>query len=214
VYSVDRERQRIEDECSEAVRRMFGPAETSTPDQPICTPAEPVAGPSSTAGVTQVNADIAMTDCTQQKDDLKRGDLGIAHFQCMAARATGIHVEAMSIAMDPTFGKNIKLDLDQVGSLNPPGDQEVLATFHGARAKRGMDTVNQSVSMSIDPNSLTCIPVCFNPSSPPRSPFYRKRIVIYSQCSLTTFLQTSLLYIHAEREIVCVPKIMYIHRYQ
>ena len=44
-----------------------------------------------------------------------------------------------------------------VSMLNPPGDWEVLRTFHVARTQRGTDTVNQLASMSIDPSALTCL---------------------------------------------------------
>jgi hypothetical protein len=84
-------------------------------------------------------------------------DMGVTHFQCMAARAAKCQIEATSIAADATFGKTIKLEAEQIGALNPPGEKEVDRTFRGARVKRGGDTVNQSVTMSIDPSNMQCI---------------------------------------------------------
>jgi len=83
--------------------------------------------------------------------------MGVTHFQCMAARAAKCQIEATSIAADATFGKTIKLEAEQIGALNPPGEKEVDRTFRGARVKRGGDTVNQSVTMSIDPSNMQCI---------------------------------------------------------
>jgi len=90
-------------------------------------------------------------------NDLVKADLGINHIQCHNARLASMCVEATSISTDSTFGKRISAIPVPVGTLNPPGDREVLRTFHAARAKRGTDTVNQSVSMSIDPSTSTCL---------------------------------------------------------
>jgi hypothetical protein len=37
------------------------------------------------------------------------------------------------------------------------GDKEVGETFHGARINKGVNTVNQGVSLSFDPTTLRCI---------------------------------------------------------
>jgi len=99
-------------------------------------------------------------------------DLGTTHFQCCAARAASSQIEATSISIDSTFGSSVKLDPENIGSLNPEGDMDVGKTFRGARIKRGGETVNQSVTMSIDPSTLVCVtcdtehPVINSPDNP------------------------------------------------
>ena len=84
-------------------------------------------------------------------------DLGVNHFQCFSARNASAKIEATSISADATFGKQIPIEIEQIGSLNAPGDKKVSETFHGARTKRGGDTVNQSITLSVDPESLICL---------------------------------------------------------
>jgi len=98
-----------------------------------------------------------MHDNVTSDHDKKQTDMGVTHFQCMAARAASCQIEATSISADVTFGKTVKLESEQIGMLNPPGEECVDKTYRGARVKRGGDTVNQSVTMTMDPSSLTCI---------------------------------------------------------
>jgi len=49
------------------------------------------------------------------------------------------------------------VETEKIGSMNPPGDSEVLRTFRGVRMQRAGDMVNQYVTMSIDPSNLQCI---------------------------------------------------------
>jgi len=142
-------------------------------------PRRTTTGPSATAAstaATSINAaekvnvaDVTMDD-NSTKD--KQTDMGVTHFQCMAARAASCQIEATSIAADVTFGKTVKLESEQIGQLNPPGELCVDKTFRGARVKRGGDTVNQSVTMTLDPSNLTCItcdiehPVIQSPNKP------------------------------------------------
>ena len=86
-----------------------------------------------------------------------RFDLGVGHYQCSAARSVSQKVEITSIRMDETFGTVSLTDCDVIGSLNPPGDLAVGNTFHGARVKRGMEEVNQSVTITFDPCSFQCM---------------------------------------------------------
>jgi len=69
-------------------------------------------------------------------------------------------IEATSIAADATFGKTIKLEAEQIGSLSPNGEKDVDKTFRGTRVKRGGGTVNQNATMTIDPSNLYCIGCC------------------------------------------------------
>jgi hypothetical protein len=146
----------MEDDIGEMVRSLYGPAVgAASIEGPSISPA--AATPSEAADKVIV-PDITMTENTT--DDMAGGeqtDMGVTHFQCMAARAAKCQIEATSIAADATFGKTIKLDAEQIGSLNPKGEKEVDKTFRGARVKRGGDTVNQSATMTIDPSNMYCI---------------------------------------------------------
>jgi len=157
----------MEEDYVREVQRLFGPG-TGPPSGGATTvggpiPGSSVAAPSAAAtesapaippGGIQSQVHVAGQDNTKKTE---KYDLGINHFQCMAARAASSQVEATSISIDETFGKEMVIEPEPVGSLNPPGDTDVKKTFHGARAKRGNETVNQSVTMSIDPETLICI---------------------------------------------------------
>ena len=66
-----------------------------------------------------------------------QADLGTDHAQCSSARRAALRTESICISPDATFGQKVIMDPDVVGTLNPPGDKDVLLTFHGARAKKG-----------------------------------------------------------------------------
>ncbi len=147
----------MEADVSEAIERMFGPDEDVRNNHGHTHP--PSAPPSTDMEISQVHASSIM-DTQSTADSMSgRADLGVTHFQCLAARNAANMVEVTSLSTDTTFGRVFKTDTEQVGTLNPPGDVDVLKTFHGGRVKRLQDTVNQSVTMSIDPATLTCI-VC------------------------------------------------------
>jgi hypothetical protein len=60
----------------------------------------------------------------------------------------------VSISADSTFGKQIVTQTATVGSFEDhPGLDK---TFHGSRVLKGNLTVNQSLSCSFDPSTLTC----------------------------------------------------------
>jgi len=149
---------RMEEDYVAEVQRLFGPGPPPAPG-PSTGPAPPTA---QSDAATAAAAPTATTDGEDAQvhgtgQSQVRFDLGINHFQCMAARAASSQVEATSISIDSTFGKETVMEAEPVGSLNPPGDMDIKKTFHGARAKRGTETVNQSVTMSIDPETLICL---------------------------------------------------------
>jgi len=146
----------MDDDIGEMVRTLYGPSATAASiEGPPLPAASAAATPSEAANKVNV-PDISMTE-TADGGGGDQTDMGVTHYQCMAARAAKSQVEATSIAADATFGKTVKLDAEQIGLLNPPGEKEVDKTFRGARVKRGGDTVNQSVTMTIDPCNMYCI---------------------------------------------------------
>jgi hypothetical protein len=59
------------------------------------------------------------------------------------------------VSVDGTFGSSVTSMSSPIGSLT---DHEGLnKTFHGSRIRKGNETVNQSISLSFDPNNLTCV---------------------------------------------------------
>ncbi len=148
----------MEDDVGDMVRCLFGPsAALATPPDTSADSAGSAAAAISTEAAKKVNVDPTITDSVTNSMEDRQTDMGVAHFQCMAARAASCKIEATSIAADVTFGTTVKLDAEQIGQLNPPGETIVDKTYRGARAKRGGDTVNQSVTMTIDPSNLMCI---------------------------------------------------------
>ena len=92
-----------------------------------------------------------------QLDITKEFDLGTTHQQCCSARAVGARIELTSLATNESFGTSVLAENATVGILNTRGDESLPKTFHGARAKRGNDFINQSITCSFDPSSLLCL---------------------------------------------------------
>jgi hypothetical protein len=91
-------------------------------------------------------------------DNVVSGDnkiLDPLYLQCKTARRMS-HVDRLiSVTKDGTFGTSVTSSSHQIGHLT---DHDGLHnTFHGSRIKKGTETVNQSISISFDPNNLTCI---------------------------------------------------------
>ena len=105
-----------------------------------------------TTGSNQVNVGTPMEVPSED-----RADLGYSYEQCSKARIAGSRVDAVSISLDSTFGNFITSVPENVGLLNPPGDGDVLRTFHGARSAKGDRLINQPVSFSVDPSNLSCL---------------------------------------------------------
>ena len=122
-------------------------------------PTSGLTGPSPQQGLNQVNNPHIIHDYGGNAEISpceERVDLGTAHAQCCAARAASKQVEIVSLAPD-TLGAFVMASPIPFGVMNSKGDKDVLKTFHGARVSVGNKTVNQSVSISFDPRTLTCL---------------------------------------------------------
>jgi hypothetical protein len=74
------------------------------------------------------------------------------YLQCKTARRMS-HVDRLiSVTND---GTTVTSASHQVGHLTDHANLH--CTFHGSRIKKGSETVNQSISISFDPNTLVCI---------------------------------------------------------
>ena len=105
----------------------------------------------------QTISDHVPMDTSKAGEDRVKLDPIIA--QCSNARKATSKIEAAAITLDENFGKRFVVEQDIVGTLNPPGDREILRTYHGARISRGSTPINQVVSMTMDPATLKCV-VC------------------------------------------------------
>jgi len=92
-----------------------------------------------------------------EEDSLTRADLGAAQHQSYTARKMEGKVSATSLVTDSTFFNTASADPERVGTMNPPGDKEVLKTFRGVRIHRAGEQVNQYVTMSLDPGNMHCL---------------------------------------------------------
>ena len=134
-------------EVEDVVEKMFGPDVA-------------MAGGSRSGGRDTADSKVMENenkrDCIQPDGKPQQVDLGVVHRQCCAARAINNKVEVTCIT-GTGAGQTILGEPYSFGALNSPEDELVGKTFRGARVKKGNDTVNQSVTMSIDPATLTCL---------------------------------------------------------
>ena len=86
-----------------------------------------------------------------------RAELGAAQHQSHNARRMGRKAAATSLVTDGTFFQSIVAEQERVGSMNPPGDTDVLRTFRGVRQQRAGENVDQYVTFSLDPSNLQCL---------------------------------------------------------
>jgi hypothetical protein len=75
--------------------------------------------------------------------------------QCCSNRLSGFRENLVSISADDTYGKKLISPTVPIGSLED--HVGLKGTFHGSRMLRGNVTVNQSISLSFDPTSMTCL---------------------------------------------------------
>jgi len=141
----------------EDVLRMFGPVDQEeagyqdTARGPSHVPT-PSSAPTPNGALDQVNVNCH----TEHPTHTDHCDLGVTHKQCVAARSVSSKVEVISLVTE-SFGVSALAEPVMLGTLNKAGDYEVGKTFHGARAKKGGEMINQSVTLSLDPRNLTCL---------------------------------------------------------
>jgi hypothetical protein len=98
-----------------------------------------------------MTVDLGVTGNTDTDDPL--------YHQCKKARRSAFTDRLVSVSADGTFRSSVTTTSPSVGNMT---DHDGLtSTFHGSRIREGQATVNQSVSMTFDPNKLTCV-ICKN----------------------------------------------------
>jgi hypothetical protein len=84
-------------------------------------------------------------------------NMGTVFYQCRAARVASFASNTINIVPGIELGTKTERPFNAIGSMDRRGDKEVGETFHGARINKGVNTVNQGVSLSFDPTTLRCI---------------------------------------------------------
>jgi hypothetical protein len=94
-------------------------------------------------------------DMDQTAHPVTPPEMDTTYVQCHAARISSHKDLLISVSQDETFGKTVSVQSASIGSLEDNGN--LSGTFLGSRMMRGNETVNQSISASIDPAKLICI---------------------------------------------------------
>jgi hypothetical protein len=81
--------------------------------------------------------------------------LNSMYFQCRSARIANHKETLVSVSNDDTFGKTITVQAPLFGTFEDHAGLD--ATFHGSRVMKGSTMVNESLSCSFDPSTLTCL---------------------------------------------------------
>jgi len=81
---------------------------------------------------------------------------GQAYRQCSAARAATLSCHSTDISLLSSLGTRSEITEERVGDLGMCQDDTVKDTFRGSRISAGGRVVNQTISMTFDPSTLTC----------------------------------------------------------
>jgi hypothetical protein len=84
------------------------------------------------------------------------------YHQCKAARAASLSFPTTAVTFDENIGKTDNVKFSPLSSLDCMGDTEILKTFRGSRMNSGNKVVNQNISLSFDPSTLSCM-LCEKP---------------------------------------------------
>jgi hypothetical protein len=101
------------------------------------------------------NTSATAMDTDQASLPATSPEMDATYVQCHAARTSSHKDLLISVSQDETFGKTVSVQSVCIGSLEDHGN--LSCTFLGSRMMRGNETVNQSISSSIDPAKLICI---------------------------------------------------------
>jgi hypothetical protein len=116
-------------------------------------------------------------------EDTPACNLGIVYKQCSSARIAGSKITLTEFQQDSSSTGMVPVTT--IGSLDWPGDQSMLKTFHGGRVNKTGRTVNECMSSSFDPRNLQCVGCdtphsIFNPLKP--------AVIMFSDQNFVPFL--------------------------
>jgi hypothetical protein len=81
--------------------------------------------------------------------------LNSMYYQCRSARIASHKEILVSVSNDDTFGKTVTVQAPVFGTFEDHASLD--STFTGSRVMKGNTTVNESLSCSFDPSTLTCL---------------------------------------------------------
>ncbi len=97
------------------------------------------------------------TPAAMDTDSLSTTDPGLnsMYYQCRSAHIASHKEILVSVSNDDTFGKTVIVQAPIFGTFEDHAGLD--ATFNGSRVMKGNITVNESLSCSFDPSTLTCL---------------------------------------------------------
>jgi hypothetical protein len=123
-----------------------GEGDRGGPDTQTVPVPDPAGGNTSSSTATQPPKEIENTIGL---------NLGSTYKQCSTSRAAANTMTVTEIK--DGVCQTAATGAPKIGSLDWPGDDSVLKTFHGSRISKNGKTVNESISSSFDPRNLTCM---------------------------------------------------------
>jgi hypothetical protein len=94
---------------------------------------------------------------TLQFTEPEKPNMSSEYHQCKAARAASLSFTTVTVDFDENSGKTDTVKFNSLSSLDCLGDKEVLQTFRGTRMYSNNNAVNQNISLSFDPSTLSCM---------------------------------------------------------
>ena len=88
--------------------------------------------------------------------------MGPLYHRCKSARNAALNVNSTDCTAGTSLGSNSTLTSNRVGSLESVDDLGLSKTFRGSRVTSNGEIVNQNMTSTFDPATLTCL-VCSNP---------------------------------------------------
>lgn len=85
------------------------------------------------------------------------GDMGPSYQRCKAARTAGLAHTSVNVTVGSDLGKTESKRHERIGNLDDSSDNLLSKTFRGSRINNKDRIVNQSISASFDPATMSCL---------------------------------------------------------
>jgi hypothetical protein len=103
----------------------------------------------------QQTADTSASELETERSEQVPPNMDAVYYQCNAIRNSCRKETLTSVSSDTSYGKTVTIQSPSIGSFS---DHEgITRTFHGSRIMKGNVSVNESISCSFDPATLTCL---------------------------------------------------------
>ena len=139
------------------------PRSTSTPTPPVPPTVEQLIP--ETNKVNEIVGEVFPAEVDVSRDSVGSGGvqqiepdpMGINYLKCKAARGCDLKCKVIEVGLGEKTGNIENIERGRVGNLDLKGDSDLLKTFRGTRISAYGSTVNQSISCSFDPGTMTCL---------------------------------------------------------